>query len=148
MKVFPHDYVVDAASDVAGPVTVSSQGLPTLLSASPKEFDGPGDRWSPETLLVAAAADCFILTFRAVARASKLEWQHLDCHAEGVLDRVERVTRFTKLTLFAKLTLPGGADPERGRQLLQKAETNCLISNSLRCEVSLVPKVEVAGPAT
>jgi organic hydroperoxide reductase OsmC/OhrA len=31
------------------------------------QLGGPGGQWSPETLLVAAAAECFILTFRAVA---------------------------------------------------------------------------------
>jgi len=64
---------------------------------------GPGDRWSPETLLVGALADCFILTFRAVANASSLPWIRLRCEAEGVLDRVERMTRFTAVTLVPQL---------------------------------------------
>ena len=39
------------------------------------------------TLLIAAVADCFILTFRAVARASRFEWISLGCTVDGVLDR-------------------------------------------------------------
>ena len=145
MKPFPHTYSVDASADNEGSVLVSSKGLTTLASAAPADFGGPGDQWSPETLLVAAAADCFILTFRAVARAGKLTWRHLDCHAEGVLDRVDRAARFTKITTFAKLYVPVGVDVAHARQVLEKAEANCLIAGSLRCECPLVTEVVVDG---
>ena len=51
-----------------------------MHSSAPVEFDGPGDRWSPETLLIAAIADCFILTFRAIACATRMDWQGLGSH--------------------------------------------------------------------
>ena len=31
-----------------------------------------------------------MLTFRAIARASRLEWNTIECTATGTLDRVER----------------------------------------------------------
>mgnify|MGYP003339189807 CR=1 FL=1 len=55
------------------------------------------------SLLCAAVADCFVLSFRAVARASKLDWTHLDCHVEGTLDRAEGTTRFTRYLTRATL---------------------------------------------
>ena len=44
------------------------------------EFGGPGDLWSPETMLAGAVAGCFILTFRAAARASSasIPWRKLN----------------------------------------------------------------------
>ncbi len=120
--------------------------LPLLRSASPLEFDGPGDRWSPETLLVGAVADCFILTFRAIARASKLSWISLDCDATGTLDRIGRVTQFTQFDLRVRLTLPHGEDADRARHALEKAERNCLISSSLKGTVRLTAGIEVAEP--
>lgn len=143
MKSFPHEYPADASSAPDGPITVSSRDLPTLLSAAPREFDGPGDQWSPETLLVAAVADCFILTFRAIARYGKLEWIHLECHADGVLDRVEKKPQFTKMTVRARLTVPQGTDVERARALLVRAEENCLVTNSLKGEVTFEADVVV-----
>ncbi|WP_410959978.1 OsmC family protein, partial [Salmonella sp. SAL4434] len=74
MQAFPHRYRVKGSGSVTGDVELIAAGLPPLRSESPAEFDGPGDRWSPETLLVGAVADCFLLTFRAIARASKLSW--------------------------------------------------------------------------
>jgi len=38
-----------------------------------------------------------------VANASSLPWIRLRCEAEGVLDRVERMTRFTAVTLVPQL---------------------------------------------
>ena len=44
------------------------EGVRVIESAPPKEFDGPGDQWSPEQLLTAAVADCFVLNFRTMTR--------------------------------------------------------------------------------
>ena len=88
MQEFPHHYRVNASAEADGNVTIKADDLPEIVTAPPAEFGGPGDQWSPETLLVGAIADCFVLTFRAIASASKLEWSALECSAEGVLERV------------------------------------------------------------
>ncbi len=137
MQDFPHHYSVTASAGPDDTVSLSETGLPTLVSAPPTEFGGPGDQWSPEHLLVAAVADCFALTFRAIARASKLEWTALEASAEGVLDRVDRVTKFTAVTVHATLTVPAGTDEDKARRLLQKAEDSCLITSSMTAETHL-----------
>lgn len=131
MQAYPHRYNVSAAAQSEGDVAVLSEGLPSLATAPPPQFGGSGGQWSPETLLVAAAADCFILTFRAIAAASKLAWRQITCSAEGVLDRADGVVRFTELHLQVRLVLPGDGDRERAQRLLEKAEKGCLITNSL-----------------
>jgi peroxiredoxin-like protein len=144
MDAYPHHYKVQAAASAEGNVALDSEHLPTLSSAPPRQFGGPGDQWSPETLLVAAAADCLILTFRAIARASKLPWLSLDCDAEGVLDRVEGVTRFTEMRMNARLVLPAGGDAERAKRLLEKAEKTCLVTCSLKAHALLETEVTIA----
>ena len=141
MEPFPHHYRVGTEAGPEGAVLVTSEGLVPLTTAPPLEFGGPGDKWSPETLLVGAAADCFVLTFRAIAAASKLAWTHLECDAEGVLERVDGVARFNRLDLRARLVLPGDGDEERARRLLEKAEKNCLVTNSLVLTPSLTAEV-------
>lgn len=138
MHPYPHQYRVSTSAAATGDVTLSSPGLPDLASNPPPEFDGPEGYWSPETLLCAAVTDCFILSFRAVARASKLDWIHLDCHVEGILDRAEGTTRFTRYVTRATLRVPAGTDAGRAKLLLEKAEKVCLISNSLNGERELV----------
>src|SRR5579884_3005242 len=132
MHPYPHTYVASAAGAVSGLVAVDAPQLPRLETAPPPQFDGLDGVWSPETLLCAAVADCFILTFRGVARAARFEWMRLECRVEGVLDRLERVSQFTRYTTFAKLTVPAGTDTAKARELLEKAEHGCLVANSLR----------------
>ncbi len=143
MHPFPHHYIVSAAGSTEGEVTLSSEGLTSIGSAPPAEFDGPGDRWSPETLLLASVADCFVLSFRAVATASKFEWLSLDCQTTGKLDRVERVNQFTEIENEVVLRIPAGSSEDTGRRLLEKAESVCLISNSLTADVHLEVAIEV-----
>jgi organic hydroperoxide reductase OsmC/OhrA len=147
MQAYPHRYRVESSGRVTGDIQLTSVGLPALSSASPAEFDGPGDRWSPETFLVGAVTGCFILTFRAVARASKVSWMSLDCEATGTLDRVEGVPQFTRFDLRARLTVPDGQDAALARHALEKAERACLISNSLKGSLNLDASVEGVEPA-
>ena len=142
MQPFPHHYSVSASGTPDDDVMVKSPGLPVLPTAPPEEFDGPGGLWSPETLFVAAIADCYILTFRAMARASKFPWASLNCDVEGTLDRIDRVTQFTACTLRVRLKITEGADKEHALRLLKKAEQGCLVTNSLKFEPVLEPAVE------
>src|SRR5262245_24633887 len=144
MLGFPHRYSVGThVSGPTGGVTLTSAGLPELTTAPPKEFDGPGDSWSPETLLVGAVCDCFVLGFKAVAAASRLEWTDLTVNAVGTLDRIDRKMRFTRVDITAELVVPQGHET-RAPRILEKAEEVCLITNSLSAEVHLDTKVAVA----
>lgn len=145
---FPHRYVTTTTGTERGEVEVATPGVRPLPSAPPVEFDGPGDRWSPETLLVAAVGDCFVLTFRAIARASKLPFVSVSCEVAGTLDRVDGVTRFTRFDIHARLVLTPESDPEKARRLLEKAERGCLVTNSLNGETHLAIDVERAAAVT
>ena len=137
MQPLPHVYSVVAAGSADGSVSIAAAGLPQLVSAPPAQFGGPGDQWSPESLLAAAVASCFILTFRSIARASRLEWTRLECHADGALERVEGVMQFTRVVTRATLTVPAGVSTVLCERALTKAEEGCLIANSLRCKREL-----------
>ncbi len=143
MQEYPHHYVVTANAGSEGDVTLSSPGLDLIASAPPAEFDGPGDRWSPETLLVAAVADCFILTFRGIAMASKLAWISLECDVVGTLARTDGTTRFTQFEIDATLIVPEDTNEARAHRLLEKAEAGCLITNSLSGPTRLTAKVAI-----
>lgn len=143
MQGFPHHYLALASGGKAGSVVVSGKDLPPLDTQSPPEFGGPKGVWTPENMLSAAVANCFVLSFRAIARASKFEWVSLECKVDGILDRPERVTYFTTFNIDAVLTVPEGAKAEIAQRLLEKAEDICLITASLKSEVVLRTEVRV-----
>lgn len=146
MHPFPHHYSVVATADTQGDVALEGERLPPISSAPPTEFGGPGDRWSPETLLVAAVADCFVLTFRGIAGLSRFSWVSLECHVTGTVNRVDRVTQFTALAVSARLRVPPGTSEDQARRLLTKAKETCLVTNSLKVRPHLESVVEIEEP--
>ena len=144
MHPFPHHYKVTATVRPVGDLMLATEGTRVIESAPPKEFDGPGNQWSPEGLLTAAVADCFALNFRAIAAASKFAWNSLEVNAKGTLDRIDGKMRFTHFETTAKLNVPVGADVERAKTLMQKAEATCPVVNSLSSECRLIAEVLTA----
>ena len=144
MQALPHHYRVDSSARPESLLDNKSDEGATLHSAPPLPFGGPGGQWSPEHLLTAAVSSCFILTFRAIASASKLDWQELACQVEGTLDKVERKMQFTGFTINAKLVVNDEASRERAVTALQKAEANCLVSNSLNCPIHLEAEIKIS----
>jgi organic hydroperoxide reductase OsmC/OhrA len=141
MHPFPHRYTINALAGAEGVVTLRGNELEDIQSSPPPEFDGPPGNWSPETLFVASIADCFVLSFRAIARASRLEWLEIDCAAAGTLERTSEGMRFTRIDLDVELKVPAGTDMARAERLLEKAEKTCLVSNSIKSEIHLKTRV-------
>jgi len=141
MENLPHKYSVQSNSKPDSLVSLESKGLNNISIDAPGEFGGSGKYWSPETMFVASVATCFILTFKAVSRASKLEWLELSCDVDGTLDKDDKKTRFTKLVIKPVLTASKGIDKDRAIRVLEKAEKNCLVTNSLNTECILKAEI-------
>jgi len=137
MQALPHTYTVAASGQASDSLTIAAGELDNFSVSPPAQFGGPGDQWSPEDLLMASASSCFILSFRAITRASKFDWLSIECQSTGILDKVERSVEFTKITTAVKLVIADGISKDKAAKLLQKAEDLCLISNSLSCSCHL-----------
>ena len=142
MHPFPHHYRIASTALPQGEIVLTSEGIPPLPTVTPPEFDGPGGLWSPETLLVAAVADCFLLTFRGIAKASSLPWIRVSVDCTGTLERPERVTQFTGFAIQARLVIAPEVDEDRARRVLTKAEETCLITRSLKGVTHLEIEIE------
>lgn len=142
MQGYPHIYKTTASTVPGSVVNVSSPGLQNLDTTAPPEFGGPEGNWSPETMLTASVANCFILTFCAISRASKLDYVSIECDTDGILDRVDGVTKFTRFDIRARLVVPEGTDHAKAERILHKSESACLITNSLTAEKVLSTAIE------
>jgi organic hydroperoxide reductase OsmC/OhrA len=140
----PQTYEVRARAAPEGAVRLTSVGLPSLETDASAAHGGPGDRWSPPALLVAAAVDCYALAFRLSADASRLRFESLECRARGLIQRdPEGVVRLIGLEIEAELALAAGERAARAERLLHKAERNCIVTQSLRAPVEL--RLQVSG---
>jgi peroxiredoxin-like protein len=118
---------------------MSCEGKPNVEVATPPEFKGHEGIWSPEDLFVASANICLMTTFIAVAERAGLAFSAYESAAEGRLELVEGKFQFTAITIKPTITLESDADAARAKELIQKAEANCLISNSMKAKVTLEP---------
>jgi len=139
-----HQYSATASTSPESLVMLEVEGLASIESGPPKEFGGSGEQWSPEDLLVSAVADCFVLSFKAVATASKFQWTSLNCSVTGTLDKVDKAMQFTALSIKPSLTVPADADVARAHKLLEKSEQVCFITNSLKADTELEIEVQAA----
>src|SRR5579863_2163971 len=122
---------------------ISASGKQDLATSSPPEFGGRAEYWSPEDLFAATVNVCLMQTFMAYAQRSNLGLVSYDSEVEGTLERAEGRYRFTEFTVRPVVVLQTAFDMERARRLMESAESSCLISESMRANVRLVPEFRV-----
>jgi peroxiredoxin-like protein len=112
--------------------------------ATPPEFPkGIPGIWSPEHLFTAAVSSCLMTTFLSIAENSKLEFTSFQCNSKGKLDQVDGKYLMTEVILEPTVTISHEKDRERAERVLTKAEAACLISNSIKSKVTMLPKILV-----
>lgn len=127
--------------------TMSSPKLSQKIEvATPPEFPGGVEGiWSPEHLFVAAVSSCFMTTFTAIAENSKLDFDKLEIKAFGRLGKCEGKFMITEIILRPKLVITDEQYFEKANRILEKAETACLISRSVKSKFIFEPEVVIAA---
>lgn len=117
-----------------------------ITVATPPQFPkGVEKIWSPEHLFTAAVNSCLMTTFLAIAENSKLDFESFTSKALGKLELVDNKYIMSEVTLMPQLTITREEDRERALRILQKSEAACLISNSIKSAIKLVPEVVVSA---
>ena len=134
MHPFPHQYTVAAAARPEGDVPLSVPGCARDRIGAAERIRRAG-----QSMVAGAAAHRRgrgLLRARVPGHraASKFRWLDLHASTRGTLDKIEGIMRFTRFETHAKLHVPTGTDLERAKRLLEKAESSCLIANSLSSE--------------
>lgn len=148
----PHYYNVDISWNKERKGIMCSpelNGQPTgskgcIEVATPPQFPkGIPGIWSPEHLFTAAVSSCLMTTFLAIAENSKLDFISFNCHSKGKLEQVDGKFMMTEVMLEPKVVIPNEEDREKTQRVLQKSETACLISNSVKSKVIMNSVIEV-----
>lgn len=121
---------------------LTSEGKPVLQVATPPEFKGHEGIWSPEDLYVASVNVCVMSTFLAFAERAGLTFSAYESDAEGRLELVDGKFQVTTIILKPRVAVKSREDVDKARDLLSKAEANCLVSNSVKTRVTVEPTIE------
>lgn len=83
-------------------------------------------------------------TFLAIAENSKLEFSHFECKSQGKLEQVEGKFLMTEVILEPEVTINNESEREKAEKVLHKSEANCLISNSVKAKITMIPRIIIA----
>ena len=146
----PHYYNVDVNWNterkgvMCSPELIKDAGS-CIEVATPPEFPkGMPGIWSPEHLFTAAVSSCLMTTFLSIAENSKLTFTNFSCKSLGKLEQTYVKFMMTEIILEPTITIADEKDRERAERVLQKSEAACLISNSVKSKVTMIPKVVIA----
>src|SRR6516225_603662 len=117
---------------------LSAMEKPHIVVGSPPEFKGEPDVWTPEELLVGSLNTCIMLTFLSLAQARGLTPAAYESEAEGLLENVEGKFRITEVTVRPYVTVEKEAELERAREIMERAEGECFISNSVKSKIKII----------
>jgi organic hydroperoxide reductase OsmC/OhrA len=120
-------------------------GLPVLLGSADPTFHGDRSRYNPEQLLLAALAQCHLLSFLHVAVRHGVVVTDYRDEATGLM-RLNRdgSGQFESVTLHPRVVVADPAHVELAEQLHREANQICFIARSVNFPVLHDP-VTVAG---
>jgi peroxiredoxin-like protein len=122
-------------------------GKPDLQVATPPEFRGGiAGVWSPEDLLVGAAASCYAVTLVAVAERHDVPLHGLDVRGTGhVTRRDDGRFGFVAIELEVSLETEPGREAD-ARRAAEAAEHGCLVAMALDVPVHASVTVSALEP--
>ena len=145
----PHFYQVDVTwnSERKGVMCspeLNKEAGSCIEVATPPDFPkGMPGIWSPEHLFTAAVSSCLMTTFLAVAENSKLAYTHFSCRSKGKLEQVDGKFMMSEVLLEPTVIITDEKDRERAERVFQKSEAACLISNSVKSTITMIPTILV-----
>lgn len=122
---------------------ISAEGNPDIPGSADRPFRGTPERWNPEELLLAALAQCHMLSYLHVATKNGIVVTDYEDDAQGTMAQVGEGGHFTSVTLRPVVTISAG-DPEVARTIHAEASELCFIAASVNFPVLHEPTIRVA----
>lgn len=113
---------------------VAIDGKPPLRGSADKAFRGDPALHNPEDLLVASLSACHMLSYLAEATRHGVTVVSYTDEAQGTMEPVDGVMRFTGVTLRPRVVVEGDLDV--AHRLHEAAHQACFIANSVNFPVT------------
>jgi organic hydroperoxide reductase OsmC/OhrA len=124
---------------------LAAPARPEIAVGSPREWNGTGEQWAPEELLVGSVNSCIMLTFLTLANARGVDLVGYDSDAEGTLEKVSGVFQITKITVRPRVVVASEAQRDAAHRAMGHVEAHCFMSQSVKAVITLIPEITVAA---
>jgi organic hydroperoxide reductase OsmC/OhrA len=119
---------------------VRAEGNPPIEGSSDRAFFGDPERWNPEELLVAALAQCHMLSYLHVAQKNGVVVTGYTDSATGTMATgADGGGHFTSVTLRPAVTVAEQGQVELAQSLHEEASRLCFIASSVNFPVEHEP---------
>lgn len=118
-------------------------GKPVIQASADPAFRGQPERWNPEELMVAALADCHMLTYLALCARERIVVTAYEDVTTGTMAELAGGGRFTEVTLAPVVTITDPEKVDRALELHHDANKQCFIANSVNFPVHHRPTVNI-----
>jgi organic hydroperoxide reductase OsmC/OhrA len=127
--------------DYGRAVTLAVAGKPDLLASADPTFRGDADRWNPEELLVAALAECHLLSYLHVAVMHGIVVVDYRDSPVGTMRQEGIGGHFTSVLLRPQVTVAAADMVEVATRIHAEASSACFIASSVNFPVLHEPTV-------
>ncbi|MBN2644665.1 MAG: OsmC family protein [Desulfuromonadaceae bacterium] len=121
---------------------IRSGGKPPVAVATPPEFGGPENIWTPEDLLASAVASCLMTSTLFFADRAKITLRSYASTAVATMEKTAKGLAITGVKVAVVISLENAEQADAIRKAVEMAEVNCPISTTLNCPVELQLTVE------
>ena len=122
-------------------VLLRAHGKPDLLGSADTPFRGDADRWNPEELLVAALAQCHLLSYLHLAVTHGVVVTAYADEPLGTMDQVGIGGRFSRVLLRPRVRIADPAQVDLATRIHADAHDACFIASSVNFPVEHEPVV-------
>ncbi|HWV27343.1 MAG TPA: OsmC family protein [Aeromicrobium sp.] len=124
-------------------VLLSADGKPDLWGSADPTFRGDATRWNPEELLVAALAQCHLLSYLHSAVTHGVVVTAYTDSPVGTMAQAGQGGRFTSVVLRPRVSVSEASMVGTARDIHREASQNCFIAASVNFPVTHEPTVVV-----
>ena len=126
--------------DYGRDLLITAEGNAPIDGSADKPFRGSAERWNPEELLLAALAQCHMLSYLHVATKNGVVVTGYEDDAVGTMEQVGDGGHFTSVTLRPVVTISAG-DPAVAEHIHAEASALCFIAASVNFPVNHEPVI-------
>lgn len=122
-------------------VVLRAAGKPDLAGSAEPTFRGDATRWNPEELLLAALAQCHLLSYLHSAVTHGVVVTSYDDSPVGTMEQSGVGGRFTSVLLRPRVVVAEAGQVEIARAIHREAGENCFIAASVNFPVTHEPTI-------
>jgi len=119
-------------------------GIPPIDVSAARAFHGDADRWNPEQLLLAALAQCHLLSYLYVCAREGVSVESYTDRVVGHLELRGETGSFVEARLRPEVVI-GAGELALAESLHAEAHRLCFIANSVAFPVRIEPTVRAAS---